>query len=100
MITITPHWSERWSERSLWPALLLTSIAALAVDVRADESASRPVATRHQMMKECMAKQKASDAGLSKEQMKKNCRDVTETERENAKADKTRADQTAGTPRT
>jgi hypothetical protein len=32
--------------------------------------------------------------------MKKNCRDVTETERENAKADKTREDQKAGTPRT
>ncbi len=52
------------------------------------------------MMKECMAKQKASDAGLSKEQMKKNCRDVTETERENAKTDKIRDDKAAGTPRT
>jgi len=87
-----------WSERSLWSALLLTGI--VAVDVHADEPASRPVASRHQMMKECMAKQKASDAGLSKEQMKKNCRDVTETELENAKADKNRADRTTGTPRT
>jgi hypothetical protein len=82
-----------WGERSLWSALLLTAIAAVAVDVRADEAASRPVATRHQMMKECMAKQKASDAGLSKEQMKKNCRDVTEMARENAKADQKSADQ-------
>ena len=82
-----------WGERSLWSALLLTGIAAVAVDVRADEAAPRPVATRHQMMKECMAKQKASDAGLSKEQMKKNCRDITETELENAKADKKSADQ-------
>ena len=89
-----------WGERSLWSALLLTAIAAVAVDVRADEAASRPVATRHQMMKECMAKQKASDAGLSKEQMKKNCRDVTDTERENAKTEKIRDDKTAGTPRT
>jgi hypothetical protein len=77
-MTIKPH----WSEGSLWWALLL-----------ADEAAPKPVATRHQMMKECMAKQKASDAGLSKEQMKKNCRDVTETERENAKADQKSADQ-------
>jgi hypothetical protein len=93
---ITSHWSDRW----VWPALLLTSIAAVAaVDVHADE-ASRPVATRHQMMKECMAKQKASNAGLSKDQMKKNCRDVTDTERENAKTDKLRDDKATGTPRT
>ena len=89
-MTIKP----RWSEGSLWSALLLAGIVAVAVDVHADEATSRPVASRHQMMKECMAKQKASDAGLSKEQMKKNCRDVTETERENAKADsKKSADQ-------
>jgi hypothetical protein len=88
-MTIKPH----WSEGSLWSALLLAGIAAIAVDVHADEAASKPVATKHQMMKECMAKQKASDAGLSKEQMKKNCRDVTGTERENAKADQKSADQ-------
>jgi hypothetical protein len=88
-MTIEPH----WSESSLWSALLLAGICALAVEVHADEAAPKPVATRHQMMKECMAKQKASDAGLSKEQMKKNCRDVTETERENAKADQKSADQ-------
>jgi hypothetical protein len=82
-----------WSESSLWSALLLAGICAVAVNVRADEAASKPVATKHQMMKECMAKQKASDAGLPKEQMKKNCRDVTETERENAKADQKSADQ-------
>ena len=95
-MTIKPH----WSEGSLWSALLLAGIVSFAVDVHADEAAPKPVATRHQMMKECMAKQKASDAGLSKEQMKKNCRDVTETELENAKADKNRADRTTGTPRT
>jgi len=97
------HRSGRWVRpvRSLLAALLLTGIAAVAaVDVHADEAASRPVATRHQMMKECMAKQKASNAGMSKEQMKKNCRDITDTERENAKTDKTRDDQTTGTPRT
>jgi hypothetical protein len=82
-----------WGERSFWSALLLTGIAAVAVDVQADEAASRPMASRHQMMKECLAKQKASNAGLSKEQMKKNCRDITETELENAKADKKSADQ-------
>ncbi|MEA3108618.1 MAG: hypothetical protein QOI88_3223 [Gammaproteobacteria bacterium] len=81
-----------WSKRSVCAALLIAGIPAVA-DVHADEAASRPVATKHQMMKECMAKQKASDAGMSKEQMKKNCRDVTETERENAKTDKDSAGQ-------
>jgi hypothetical protein len=88
-MTIKP----RWSEGLLWSSLLLAGIAAVDVEVHADEAAPKAVATKHQMMKECMAKQKASDAGLSKEQMKKNCRDVTETERENAKADQKSADQ-------
>jgi pentapeptide MXKDX repeat protein len=88
-----------WSMRSVCAALLIAGIPAVA-DVHADEAASRPVATKHQMMKECMAKQKASDAGMSKEQMKKNCREVTQTEHENAKTDKESADQAAGTPRT
>ena len=91
---------QHWSKRSLCPALLLAGIAAVAVDVHADEAAPKPVATKHQMMKECMAKQKASNAGMSKEQMKKNCREVTQTEHENAKTDKESADQAAGTPRT
>jgi hypothetical protein len=88
-MTIKPQ----WSEGSLWSALLLAGISAVAVDVHADEAAPKPVASRHQMMKECMAKQKASDAGLSKEQMKKNCRDIIDTERENAKAAQKSADQ-------
>jgi hypothetical protein len=81
-------------------ALLVIAGLPAVAPVHADEAAARPVATKHQMMKECMAKQKASDAGLSKEQMKKNCRDVTQTEHENAKTDKESADQTPGTPRT
>ena len=95
-MNIKPH----WSERSLLSALLVGCIAGAAVDGHADETASRPVVTRHQLMKDCMAKQRASDAGLSKEQMKRNCRDVTGTELENAKADQQRGDRTSGTPRT
>jgi hypothetical protein len=87
------NFKQHWRKRPLCPALLLAGIAAVAVDVHADEAAPKPVATKHQMMKECMAKQKASNAGMSKEQMKKNCRDVTDTERENAKADKDSAGQ-------
>jgi hypothetical protein len=36
------------------------------------------------MMKDCMAKQKASESGIPKEEMKKNCKDVTKTEKQNA----------------
>ena len=82
------NFKQHWSKRSLFPALLLAGIAAVAVDVHADEAAPKPVASKRQMMKECMAKQKASNAGMSKEQMRKNCRDVTDTERENAKTNK------------
>jgi hypothetical protein len=96
-MNIKPYRSER---RFPWQVLLLTGIAAAAVGVHADETAAPPVATRHQLMKECMAKQKAINAGLSKEQMKRNCRDVTGTELENAKADKKRDDQPNGAPRT
>jgi len=87
------NFKQHLSKRSLFPALLLAGIAAVAVDVHADEAAPKPVASKHQMMKECMAKQKASNAGMSKEQMKKNCRDVTDTERENAKTNKDSAGQ-------
>jgi hypothetical protein len=92
--------THRCERRSCWSALLLAGIAAAAVEVHAEEAASPPVASRHQMMKECMAKQKASNAGLSKEQMKKTCRDLTDTELENAKADKKRDAQSAAAPRT
>jgi hypothetical protein len=36
------------------------------------------------MMKDCMAKQKASDSGRHKDEMKKSCKDVTKTEKQNA----------------
>ncbi len=97
-MNMEPPWSGRWLSPALMlSALVLSGIAAL--DAGADEAASPPVATRHQMMKECMAKQKASNAGLSKDQMKKTCRDLTETELENARTEKNRS-QASGTPQT
>jgi hypothetical protein len=42
-----------------------------------------PVQSKHQMMKDCMAKQKASEAGRSREDMKNSCKDVTKTEKQN-----------------
>ncbi|MEA3151610.1 MAG: hypothetical protein QOD56_2549 [Gammaproteobacteria bacterium] len=73
--------------RSITSLLLVAAIACSGIS-RADDPAPQPAQTKRQMMKECMAKQRASDGGMPKEEMKKNCRDVTGTKRENAKADK------------
>jgi hypothetical protein len=47
----------------------------------ADEA---PVPSKHQMMKDCMAKQKASDSGRHSDEMKKSCRDITKNQKQNA----------------
>jgi hypothetical protein len=85
------------NERNSRPHAAFTCAAALALSAglsfgqaRADETAAPP--SKHQLMKDCMAKQKASEAGRSKEDMKKSCRDVTKTEKQNAdRAEKTSA---------
>jgi hypothetical protein len=81
--------------RAVYSAALAAWLICAVGQVRADDA---PTPTKHQMMKACMAKQKASDGGMPKEQMKKNCRDVTKTERENAKAEKDAAAQSAESP--
>jgi len=81
--------------RALYSAVLATWLICAAGAVRADDAATP---TKHQMMKDCMAKQKASDGGIPKEQMKKNCKDVTKTERENAKVEKSAAAQSTASP--
>jgi hypothetical protein len=84
--------------RSITPLLLVAAIACSGIS-RADDPAPQTAHTKRQMMKECMAKQKASDGGMPKEEMKKNCRDVTGTERENVKAEKeSAAEAPPGTP--
>jgi len=50
----------------------------------ASQADSPPAQTKHQMMKDCMAKQQASEAGRSKEEMKNSCRDLIKTEKQNA----------------
>jgi hypothetical protein len=62
-------------------ALIAASGLFCGLSLHADNA---PVTSRHQMMKDCMAKQKASEAGRSKEDMKASCRDVTKTEKQNA----------------
>jgi len=82
----------KWFLASMAVAGLLSSGAASF----ADDAAAPASATKHQMMKDCMAKQKASESGLPKEQMKKACKDVTGTEKQNA--DKSAASSAPSTP--
>jgi hypothetical protein len=42
-----------------------------------------PAPSARQLMKDCMDKQKASESGKSMEDMRKICRDLTKTEKEN-----------------
>ena len=49
--------------------------------------------SKHQLMKDCMAKQKAAHSGLPKEDMKAACKDVTKTEKQNDDAAEKAADQ-------
>ena len=82
-------------------SLILAAGLACAAQVHSDDISSQTTPTKHQLMKNCMAKQKASDGGMPKEQMKRNCKDLTKTENQNAKADKTdkqSTDQSAGAP--
>jgi hypothetical protein len=61
--------------------LILGAGLSCAMHANADET---PPPSKHQLMKECMAKQKASEAGRPKEEMKKICEDVAKTEKQNA----------------
>ena len=68
-------------------AAALAAALAMSPHVRADD---KPAPSKHQLMKDCMAKQKASEAGRSKQDMKKACEDVAKTEKQNAdRAEKT-----------
>jgi hypothetical protein len=60
--------------------LLCAATLACAEHARADDA---PVPSAHQLMKECMAKQKASESGKTHADMRKACRDVTKNEKQN-----------------
>jgi hypothetical protein len=61
--------------------LMLAAGLACAAEARADDAA--PVPSAHQLMKECMAKQKASESGKNRADMRKACKDVTKNEKQN-----------------
>ncbi len=70
--------------------LLILVAGTTGVAARAEDAPppAAPAPTKHQMMKECMAKQVASEGGMPKEEMKRACRNVTQTERDNDKTEK------------
>ncbi len=54
---------------------VLCVLLATAVPVLADDSMSRAAPTDHEMMQDCLRKQKAADVHMSKSQMKRLCKD-------------------------
>jgi hypothetical protein len=70
----------RWYLRCAAAPMLAAGMLC-CVHVSADEA---PVPSKHQMMKDCMAKQKASDSGRHTDEMKKSCRDITKNQKQNA----------------
>ena len=73
---------------------LCTSFSGICAAAEEPGVATSGVATpsKHQLMKDCMAKQKAANSGLPKEDMKNACKDVTKTEKQNDDAAKKSAD--------
>jgi hypothetical protein len=49
----------------------------------AQDATASPAPPSHQLMKDCMDKAKASESGKCAEDMRKTCRDLTKTEKEN-----------------
>jgi len=62
--------------RTLISALVLTTLTGFGVRVMADDAnTDRPVESHKQMMKDCMAKERAANSGASTEDMRKTCRE-------------------------
>jgi hypothetical protein len=62
--------------RTLISALALTTLASFGVRAIADDTnTDRPVVSHKQMMKDCMAKERAANSGASTDDMRKTCRE-------------------------
>jgi hypothetical protein len=55
--------------------LCLAAVALLGTRAYADDSVSRATPTTHQMMKDCIQKQKTADVTMSKSAMTRICKD-------------------------
>jgi hypothetical protein len=58
----------------LLPSLLIAAALAAGTAL-ADDSMDRATPTKHQTLKECIAKQKTADVNMSKSQMTRLCKD-------------------------
>ena len=62
--------------RALISAVVLTAFTGLGIQAVADDTnTDRPVESHRQMMKECVAKERAANSAASTEDLKKICRD-------------------------
>ena len=56
-------------------ALIVLMLASVSIPVLADDTnADRPVQSHKQMMKDCMAQERAANSGASSDAMKRTCR--------------------------
>jgi hypothetical protein len=56
-------------------SLFLVGLSVCAAHALADDSVSRATPTNHQMMKDCIEKQKMADVTMSQAAMKRICKD-------------------------
>ena len=68
--------------RSAWAGVLASTALVCAVYAHADDAAPK-TPSKHQLMKECMAKQKAADNPMPHADLRKACEDVTKNEKQN-----------------
>jgi hypothetical protein len=61
--------------------LMLAAAWSYGGSVFAEDAPATP--SSHQLMKDCMAKQKASESGKTRADMRKACKDVTKNEKQN-----------------
>jgi hypothetical protein len=84
---VCPNWKcymSRLLSLLVCAGFLCGSVRSIADDAAAPPAApAPPAASKHQLMKDCMAKQKASESGRSADDMRKSCKDVTKTEKQN-----------------
>jgi len=77
----------------MWLAAAAVGLYAALSGISIAEAPGAAAPSKHQLMKDCMAKQKAAHSGLPKEDMKNACKDVTKTEKQNDDAAEKSADQ-------
>jgi hypothetical protein len=74
--------SKRNHFKSASAALLTSTALMFAVYAQADDAAPK-TPSKHQLMKECMAKQKAAENPMPHADIRKACEDVTKNEKQN-----------------